>query len=165
MLKKITGLMLAGAIVMSVPVMASASANEQGSTKYQSVMTGSGSNTSVERIYVAAEKFKIQTKGKTVDQLSAEVKRAEKQAQKASTLLKAKQFGIVTKGKTIEQISVEIKRTEKAQKAKTAKAEANKAAVVKKAKSIGIVTKGKTAEKIVVEVLRAQKAAKSPDWK
>ncbi|OXM16268.1 hypothetical protein [Paenibacillus herberti] len=163
MLKKITGLMLAGAIVMSVPVMASVSANEQGSTKYQSVMTGS--NTSVERIYVAAEKFRITTKGKTVDQLNTEVKRAEKQAQKASTLLKAKKFGIVTKGKTIEQISVEIKRTEKAQKAKATKAEAHKAAVVKKAKSIGIVTKGKTAEQILVEGQRAEKAAKSPDWK
>lgn len=149
MLKKMSAILLSSAIVMSVPVVASASSYTVDSpAKNHLVLTGANKN--VDQTFQSAKKWSISTKGKTVDQIRGEVKKAEKRSAEAATIKKAKKLGVATSSKTIEQITKEIKHAEAAERA----------SFEKRAKKSGVVTIGKTVDQIRKEVEKAEKSAR-----
>ena len=105
MLKKLTGLVLVGAIVFSVPVAAFAG-NAQGTA---TALTSKSTKPVKQLLQDKAQTFGISTDGKTNEQIKAELK-ALSAAKHTEQLNKAAaKLGISTDGKTAEQLKADIK--------------------------------------------------------
>ncbi|KRE58266.1 hypothetical protein [Paenibacillus sp. Soil750] len=147
--KKLAGIVLVGAIVCSVPVVAFAE-NVQGDAAVAS--STSKFHPMKQLLLEKAQAYGIATDGKTNKEIKTELKAA------AVTKLQAKatEAGIATDGKTGKEIRTALKAAKEAKKA--AKQAKKSEAVNKKAAKLGISTDGKTTEQVYTEIESALQA-------